>query len=233
MSRRRNVDDIARDITGAFPKRITAPTPSGRQPSRVADIFRMTPPARVQPPVSRGVVPSDARAMQMRGIGLESAAAAKQLGSAGMSPEDIVAMITGALGAGPSGGGGGGGRAGGGGGAGVNRAAINDAIRAMTEANTASQGRVGQLFSGANTQLADMANRYAAAQQALAQGAGQTLGAFGVTGQQMNPMGMSAGDYLTSSQGLLTGLSAAQQAQMEAQRAAYQLILADMLKAGG
>jgi len=31
----------------------------------------------------------------------------------------------------------------------------------------------------------------------------------------------------------LTGLSAAQQAQLEAQKAAYQLILADMLKAGG
>ena len=231
MSRRMDNQGGLGSIPTPKKPKISAPTPSGRQPSRVADIFRMTPPARVQPPVSRGVVPSDARAMQMRGIGLESAAAAKELGSAGMSPEDIVAMITGALGAGPSGGGGGGSRGGGGGG--VNRAAINDAIRAMTEANTASQGRVGQLFSGANTQLADMANRYAAAQQALAQGAGQTLGAFGVTGQQMNPMGMSAGDYLTSSQGLLTGLSAAQQAQMEAQKAAYQLILADMLKAGG
>jgi hypothetical protein len=115
----------------------------------------------------------------------------------------------------------------------ANKQAVNDAIKAMTDAATASQGRIGELFSGAGSQLAQMAAQYAAAQQALGQGAGRTLGAFGVTGQQVNPLGMSAGDYLTSQQGLLTGLGAAQQAQLEAQKAAYALILSDMLKAGG
>jgi hypothetical protein len=211
--------------------RISAPTPSGRRPDRVADVFRMKPPARTVPRDERGYSfgPPTVESPQKY---LSEAYSNALLGSEVEDSYDPFAILRALFGDMPGGGGGSRG-GGGGGGAGVNRAAVNDAIKAMTEANTASQGRVGQLFSGANTQLADMANRYAAAQQALAQGAGQTLGAFGVTGQQMNPLGMSAGDYLTSSQGLLTGLSAAQQAQMEAQRAAYQLILADMLKAGG
>jgi hypothetical protein len=58
------------------------------------------------------------------------------------------------------------------------------------------------------------------------------LGAFGVSGEVLDPMGQTAADYLTTSQGTLTGLSAAQQAQLEAQKAAYALILGDMLKAG-
>jgi hypothetical protein len=135
---------------------------------------------------------------------------------------------------GGGGGGGGGGRSRGGGGGGgsvVDKKAVNEAIKAMTDASIAAQGKIGGYFTGASTELGDMAARYAAAQQALGAGAGRTLGAFGVTDQQMNPLGMSAGDYLTSQQGLLTGLGAAQQAQLQAQQAAYALILGDLLKA--
>jgi len=243
MSKRRNIEDDARNITGALPKRPTAaqlapmyrqriPTPPKRD---ILDERSYSAGAPRRPVTTFG----DERRYSVAAPTVKPPAeyiseayANALLGPTTQQSYDPFTALAGMLG----GGGGGGGRGRGGGGGmntAANRAAINEAIKAMTEAATASQGRIGELYSGAGTQLADMAAQYAAAQQALGQGAGRTLGAFGVTGEQMNPMGMSAGDYLTSQQGVLTGLSAAQQAQLEAQKAAYQLILADMLKAGG
>jgi hypothetical protein len=109
---------------------------------------------------------------------------------------------------------------------------INEAIKAMQDAATAAQTRIGGIYGTANQTLADLTARYAASEAAARQGAGRTLGAFGVSGEVLDPMGQTAADYLTTSQGTLTGLSAAQQAQLEAQKAAYALILGDMLKAG-
>lgn len=130
-------------------------------------------------------------------------------------------------------GGGGGGSRGGGGGGGMGRpsaASINEAIKAMTDAATASQSRIGDIYGAANKTLAQLASEYAQSEQALRQGGGRTLGAFGVSGGMLDPMAQTAGDYLTASQGTLTGLSAAQQADLEAKKAAYALILGDMLK---
>jgi len=146
---------------------------------------------------------------------------------------NTILDIVNAGGAGSPGPGGGGGRGGGGGGmARPSTQNINEAIKAMQDAATAAQTRIGGIYGTANQTLADLTARYAASEAAARQGAGRTLGAFGVSGEVLDPMGQTAADYLTTSQGTLTGLSAAQQAQLEAQKAAYALILGDMLKAG-
>lgn len=217
---------------------VTVPRKPVRPPLRpgvkpVAEMFRVPPKPRTAPATPRDPS-SDWRVMAMRGVGLEQAG--QSAANAGYTPTDILNIIsqyTGAGGGRAGGGRGGGGRGGGGGGgSAVDKKAVNEAIKAMTDASIAAQGKIGGYFTGASNELADMAARYAAAQQALGAGAGRTLGAFGVTDQQMNPLGMSAGDYLTSQQGLLTGLGAAQQAQLQAQQAAYALILGDLLKGG-
>jgi hypothetical protein len=150
--------------------------------------------------------------------------------------DEIINAVLGSVGATSSGGGGGGGGrgAGGGGGgggmAGPSKKDINEAIKAMQDAATAAQTKIGGIYDAANQTLSDLTARYAASEAAARQGAGRTLGAFGVSGGVLDPMAQTAADYLTTSQGTLTGLSAAQQAQLEAQKAAYALIMGDLLK---
>lgn len=202
----------ASSLAGMYRQRIpTGPVkPAPRYTSRAASLK----------PVS-----SDARVMQMRGRGMEQAA--QTAANQGYTVDDVVAAIQGSLGGG-SGGGGGGGR-GGGGVSGPSRKDIDAMIKAMTEAASASQTAIGGIYSNADKTLAELTEQYGAAQAALGAGAGRTLGAFGVADQQMNPMGMSAGDYLTATRGTLSGLSAAQLAQLEAQKAAYALLASDLM----
>lgn len=146
--------------------------------------------------------------------------------------EILVSLLGSDMGPGPGAGPGGGGRGGGGGGGGggVSRKNIEDAIKAMTEGATAAQSRIGEIYAGADRTLGELTQQYAAAQDALRAGGARTLGAFGVEGGMLDPMAQTAAEGLAATRGTLAGLSADQQARLEAQKAAYSLILGDLLR---
>lgn len=187
-----------------------------------ADRMERVPTAPVRPPYVPSYSTMDYR---LEGALLNELAAGMPLAPAG--PAGGMPGLGGATG---GGGGGGGSYRGGGGGSGMPRKDIEDAIKAMQEAATGAQNKIGGFYSAADEQLARMAGEYAASQEALRAGGARTLGAFGVQGGMLDPMAQSAGDYLTATRGTLAGLSADQQARLEAQKAAYALILGDLLK---
>lgn len=210
------------------------------RPRNVGDMFRVTPPSRpATPPVSRtgSFQPGDL----LRGDTerqSRDALARKIFYNAGdvtqfpTMEEILVSLLGSDMGPGPGAGPGGGGRGrgGGGGGGGVSRKNIEDAIKAMTEGATAAQSRIGEIYAGADRTLGELTQQYAAAQDALRAGGARTLGAFGVEGGMLDPMAQTAAEGLAATRGTLAGLSADQQARLEAQKAAYSLILGDLLR---
>ena len=223
----------------AVPKR---PVPTTRKPPTSSSApYRRTPP-RGSTADTMERVPSRPRMDDGRGYGYGAPRnvqspedyMAEAYANAGWGPApggyDPLSDLLALLGGTPSGGGGGGGRGGGGGGGAPSRADVQAAIDAMTQGATGAQSKIGEIYSAADSELARMAGEYAASQEALRAGGARTLGAFGVEGGMLDPMAQSAGDYLTATRGTLSGLSADQQARLEAQKAAYALILGDLLK---
>lgn len=212
----RRIAQVARQIGGGVVRRISDPTKKAApvRPSRIPS--------------------SDWRVMAMRGKGME--AAAQTAANVGYTGDDVAAVIQGYTGGGGGGGGGGrgGGRGGGGGGGGgsglPSKKDIDAAIKAMQDAATAADTEIGNIYGAADKTLAELTAQYAASQDALRQGGGRTMGAFGVQGGVLDPMMQTAGDYLTTTRGTLTGLSAAERSRLAAQKAAYALIAADILK---
>lgn len=220
------------------------PSPTTRKPPKPSVApYRRTPP-RGSTADTMERVPSRPRMDDGRGYGYGAPRniqapedyLAEAYANAGWGPApggyDPLADLLALLGGGPNGGGGSGSRGGGGGGGGgaPSRADVQAAIDAMSQGAAGAQSRIGEIYSAADRELARMAGEYAASQEALRAGGARTLGAFGVEGGMLDPMAQSAGDYLTATRGTLSGLSADQQARLEAQKAAYALILGDLLK---
>jgi len=106
-------------------------------------------------------------------------------------------------------------------------AAADRTISGLVEAASMSGQNVGQVYSQAQQQVADLVGQYAAEQAARQQGAQQTLGMFGAPTEMAVPGGITPMDYLAAQQAAMGRFGAAEQAYFGGAPTRYQALGSD------